>query len=79
MTEVPICVGESRRRGGNRVAFVKALLTFASRCEDATIKLCNTRGLRLPWSSKDPENGAPGSSERTADLCRPMTDNYWSL
>src|SRR5260370_29363154 len=48
----------------------KPLLTFASRREDATVELCNTKALRLLRSSKRPENGAPGSLERTANLGR---------
>ena len=71
MTEVPICVSQSDAEG-DRVVFrqvgCKPLLTFASLREDATVKLCNTRGLRLPRSSKDLENGASASLERTAGL-----------
>jgi hypothetical protein len=82
MSEVPICVGLKPTWKGKPRSFrqvsCKPLLTFASRC-DATVELCNTRGLRLLRSSKGPENGAPGSLERTADLWRAITDNYWQL
>ena len=83
MSEVPICVGlrptwKGKPRSFRQVS-CKPLLTFASRCEDATVELCNTRGLRLLRSSKGPENGAPGSLERTAELWRPMIDDYSKL
>src|SRR5215471_4461121 len=47
----------------------KPLLTFASRNEDASRSSYAIQGgLRLPLSSRNPENGAPGSLQRTADL-----------
>src|SRR6516165_4825925 len=76
MSEVPIHVGlKPRWKGENPRSFLqvscKPLLTFASRCEDATVELCNTKALRLLRSRKRPENGAPGSLQRNG---RPLKD-----
>src|SRR6516164_6147985 len=69
MSEVPIHVGlKPRWKDSFLQVSCKPLLTFASRCEDATVELCNTKALRLLRSRKRPENGAPGSLERTASL-----------
>src|SRR5215472_17101291 len=57
--------------GAIRVVFFKLAASLCSPlrpCEDATVELCNTKALRLLRSRKRPENGAPGSLQRTADL-----------
>ena len=66
---------------GIRVVFFKlaASLIFASRREDATVELWNTKALRLLRSSKRPEIGALGSLERTANAWGAITDNFWNL
>jgi hypothetical protein len=76
--ELSAVVDQGRDPASYNRAFLK--LIFASRCEGTQrVPPCNTRGWILARSSKNPENGALGSLERTADLRMPLTENYRNL
>ena len=75
-----IAVSADSRRGSTEPRGLTDMLTFASRCEGTQrVAPCNTRGWILARSSNNPENGALGSLERTADLRMPTTENYRNL